>query len=123
MTVGVYGVVAGIVKLDDLGLYLSRRAAALARGIGNGILRAAPWLMKGLSVAGTAAMFLVGGSILEHGLPPVHHAVAEVTEDAGAWHLPVGMLLDAAVGIVAGALLVAVHAVVRKLRGKPALSA
>jgi predicted DNA repair protein MutK len=108
MTVGVYGLVAGIVKLDDLGLYLSRRAAAAARAVGNGLLWAAPWLMKFLSVAGTAAMFLVGGSILEHGLPPVHHAVAEVTDRSGAWHTPVGMLLDA---------------VIRKLRGKTALPA
>ena len=68
MTVGVYGLVAGIVKLDDFGLYLSRRGSAAARGIGAAILRAAPWLMKGLSVAGTAAMFLVGGGILVHGI-------------------------------------------------------
>ena len=78
MTVGVYGLVAAIVKLDDLGLHLSRRASAAARAIGHGLLRAAPWLMKALSVAGTAAMFLVGGSILLHGIPPVHHAVEAV---------------------------------------------
>jgi len=123
MTAGVYGLVAGIVKLDDLGLYLSRRTAAAARAVGKGILRTAPWLMKFLSVAGTAAMFLVGGSILEHGFPPVHHAVADVTERAGAWHTPVAMLLDAAVGIVAGSVLVAVYALIRKLRGKSALPA
>ena len=65
MTVGVYGLVAGIVKLDDAGLRLSRRdGARRAQALGRGILRAAPWLMKGLSVAGTAAMFLVGGGIL-----------------------------------------------------------
>ncbi len=74
MTVGVYGVVAGIVKLDDGGLYLSRRTGdgafvRVQRGLGTGILRAAPWLMKGLSIAGTAAMFLVGGGILVHGIP------------------------------------------------------
>ena len=123
MTVGVYGLVAGIVKLDDLGLYLSRRATSVARALGNGILRAAPWMMKGLSVAGTAAMFLVGGSILEHGIPPLHHAMEEATGDAGSWHVPLGMLLDALVGIAAGATLVAGFALVRKLRGKPALPA
>jgi predicted DNA repair protein MutK len=123
MTVGVYGLVAGIVKLDDLGLYLSRRGAALARTIGRGILKAAPWLMKSLSVAGTAAMFLVGGSILEHGLPPLHHALEEMNPDTSAWHTPLGMLLDAVVGIVTGAVLVAAYAVVRRLRGKPALPA
>jgi predicted DNA repair protein MutK len=123
MTVGVYGLVAGIVKLDDLGLYLSRRGAAVARAVGRGLLRAAPWLMKSLSVAGTAAMFLVGGSILEHGLPPLHHAIEQVNPDTGAWHVPLGMLLDAAVGIVTGAVLVAAYVVVRRLRGKSALPA
>ena len=79
MTIGVYGLVAAIVKLDDFGLHLSRRAAAAARGVGDAILRAAPWLMKGLSVAGTAAMFLVGGGILVHGIAPLAHA------HRGAW--------------------------------------
>ena len=74
MTVGVYGLVAGIVKLDDAGLHLSQRpgsmtAARFFRAVGRGIVRAAPWLMKFLSVAGTAAMFLVGGGILLHGVP------------------------------------------------------
>ncbi len=82
MTAGVYGLVAAIVKLDDLGLHLSRQRAALLRAIGNGILRAAPWLMKSLSVVGTAAMFLVGGSILEHGIPPLHHAMEDAASEA-----------------------------------------
>jgi uncharacterized protein len=123
MTVGVYGLVAGIVKLDDLGLYLSQRAGAAARAIGKGILRAAPWMMKGLSVAGTAAMFLVGGSILEHGIPPLREAVEDVLADAGPWHVPLGMLANALVGIVAGSVLVAVYSVVRRFRGKRALPA
>jgi len=123
MTAGVYGLVAGIVKLDDLGLYLHRRASAFAQAVGRGILRAAPWMMKGLSVAGTVAMFLVGGSILEHGVPALHHAVEEATADRGAWRIPLGMLFDLLVGIVAGAILVGVYAVVRRARGKPALPA
>jgi hypothetical protein len=123
MTVGVYGLVAGIVKLDDLGLHLSRRASAAARAIGNGILRMAPWLMKTLSVVGTAAMFLVGGSILEHGVPALHHWAEGTTSASGPWHLPVGMLIDAAIGLVAGAVLVAGYAAIRKLRGKSALPA
>jgi predicted DNA repair protein MutK len=123
MTVGVYGLVAGIVKLDDFGLHLSQRASAAARAFGRGILRTAPWLMKGLSVAGTAAMFLVGGSILEHGIPPLHHAVEAITAGTGGAGVLVGMLSDAVVGIVAGGVLVALYALVRKMRGKPALPA
>ena len=123
MTVGVYGFVAGIVKLDDLGAWLSRRPRAFSRTAGNWILRAAPWLMKGLSVAGTAAMFLVGGSILEHGIPPLHHAIEEASARAGAMEIPAAMLLEALVGIVAGGLLVAVYALARRMRGKPALPA
>ncbi|MFY8044264.1 MAG: DUF808 domain-containing protein, partial [Rhodoferax sp.] len=73
MTVGVYGLVAGIVKIDDAGLYLSRQSGSGAQALGRGLLRAAPILMKVLSIAGTAAMFLVGGGILVHGLPFLHH--------------------------------------------------
>jgi predicted DNA repair protein MutK len=123
MTVGVYGLVAAIVKLDDLGLWLNRRGAAAARAVGAAILRAAPWMMRGLSVAGTAAMFLVGGSILEHGIPPLHHLLEEAAADAGALHLPLTMLLEGLVGLVAGGLLVAIYAAVLKMRGKPVLPA
>ena len=123
MTAGVYGLVAGIVKLDDLGLYLHRRASAFAQAVGRGILLAAPWMMKGLSVAGTVAMFLVGGSILEHGVPALHHALEEATANKGPWRIPLGMLFDLLVGMVAGAILVGVYAVVRRARGKPALPA
>ena len=113
MTVGVYGLVAGIVKLDDAGLHLSRSASSALQALGRGILRVAPWLMKALSVAGTAAMFLVGGGILSHGLPFLHHASEAVTAAVGqalAWLAPT--LFDAVVGLVAGALaLLAVKAV------------
>ncbi|MEN9627652.1 MAG: inner membrane protein YedI [Pseudomonadota bacterium] len=118
MTVGVYGLVAGIVKLDDLGLWLSRRASALAQAVGRGILRAAPWLMKALSVLGTAAMFLVGGGILVHGIGPLHHAIEGVTLPMGGL---AGLLLsataDGLVGIIAGALVLALVTAVQKLRG------
>src|SRR5690606_9673941 len=73
MTIGVYGLVAGIVKLDDFGLHLAQRTSSTVQAMGRGILRATPWLMKFLSIAGTAAMFLVGGSILAHGVPAVAH--------------------------------------------------
>ena len=120
MTAGVYGLVAGIVKLDDLGLWLSRRAGALARGVGGLLLRAAPWLMKGLSVAGTAAMFLVGGSILEHGIAPLHHALQAIAAGSGSWRWLVALLLDAGVGVVAGAVLVVLATLARRLRRQPA---
>lgn len=80
MTVGVYGLVACIVKLDDLGLFLSRRPG-VAGACGRGILRAAPLLMKTLSVVGTAAMFLVGGGILVHGIGPLHHWLEHLVHD------------------------------------------
>ncbi|QIK38890.1 DUF808 domain-containing protein [Caldichromatium japonicum] len=82
MTLGVYGLVALIVKLDDLGLYLSQRPGAgwhviALRRLGRVLLHGAPWLMRGLSVVGTGAMFLVGGSILAHALP-LHHWLADL---------------------------------------------
>jgi len=123
MTAGVYGLVGAIVKLDDFGLHLTRRANSGAQAVGRGILRAAPSLMKGLSIAGTAAMFLVGGSILEHGLPPLHHVSEAVVERAGGGGVLAGMLFDALVGVVAGGILVAVYAAVRRMRGKSALPA
>jgi predicted DNA repair protein MutK len=117
MTVGVYGLVAGIVKLDDAGLYLSRRSTPFARNLGKGILKAAPWLMKGLSVAGTAAMFLVGGGIIAHGIPALHHAVEGLAEHTGALGGLVSMLANAVVGILAGAVALGVF-----LGGKRVLS-
>ncbi len=122
MTVGVYGLVAGIVKLDDGGLYLSRSGSAPLRAFGRGILTAAPWLMKFLSVAGTAAMFLVGGGILTHGIPLLHDAIHHLTESVSQSAGTVaGVLLpfiaDALTGIVAGALTLAVVLGVKKLRG------
>ena len=121
MTVGVYGLVAGIVKLDDLGLWLSRRAGAAARGLGALILRFAPWLMKALSVAGTAAMFLVGGGILVHGLPLVHHAIEAWTSGlAGVWALIASSLAEGLFGAFAGAVLLVLWTGVQRLRSKKA---
>ena len=126
MTVGVYGLVAGIVKLDDLGLWLSGRASGAAQVLGRGILAAAPWLMKTLSVVGTAAMFLVGGGILVHGVAPLHHAVEGVGAAAAAWPLGglwallAGNLLNALVGLVAGAIVLAGWLLLGRLRGSAA---
>jgi predicted DNA repair protein MutK len=118
MTVGVYGLVGGIVKLDDFGAWLVRRGSSAAQAIGRGILRAAPWLMKALSVGGTIAMFLVGGSILAHGVPAVGHGIEALADDAGAWGGVLEMLLHAGIGLLAGALLVAAFTLVQRLRGK-----
>ena len=84
MTIGVYGLVAGIVKLDDLGMYLRKQASMLARFLGKRIIHAALYLMKTLSVVGTAAMFMVGGSILTHGLSAVGQWFAQLSQGAGA---------------------------------------
>ena len=117
MTVGVYGVVAAIVKLDDLGLYLSTRVGGLSQTVGRGILRAAPWLMKGLSVAGTAAMFVVGGGILVHGLAPLHHWIAaRIVDLSGITGTLAEMGFNAAIGLLAGALLLTAVGGIRRLR-------
>ena len=107
MTVGVYGIVAGIVKMDDVGAWLLHKGSGAAKIVGKGLLLAAPRLMKTLSVVGTAAMFLVGGGILTHGLPPVHHGIEDVAAQAGMLGGVVSMALDAVVGIVGGALVLA----------------
>jgi uncharacterized protein len=116
MTIGVYGIVAGIVKLDDAGLFLSKRKGDSAlgkiqRGIGKSILLAAPYLMKGLSIAGTAAMFIVGGGILTHGVPVMSEWIHGLEHEAGT--IPsIGLILggltptvlNGLVGVVAGAV-------------------
>ena len=120
------GLVAGIVKIDDLGLYLSRlpvKGSRWRQALGLWLLDAAPWLMKILSVVGTAAMFLVGGGILSHGLPFVHHAAQAVTEGfatgagaVGSTLAPVVSLsMDVLVGMVAGAVVLLLVSAVQKL--------
>lgn len=112
MTFGVYGLVAGIVKIDDMGLYLIRRPSAVTQGgplqaLGRGLLRVTPWMMKTLSVVGMAAMFLVGGGILVHGVPFLHHLTNS---------LPMPFVWDALIGVVVGVIVLGVVLLVRKLR-------
>lgn len=119
ITIGVYGLVAGIVKLDDLGLWLTQKAGSAAQAVGRAILAAAPWLMRGLSVLGTIAMFLVGGGIVAHGIGPVHHAIEHWAAQAGGLVgslLPT--LLNGLIGIVVGAVLVGIFTAVMKMLGK-----
>lgn len=115
MTIGVYGLVAGIVKLDDLGLWLTQKPGQVARSIGGAILSAAPYMMKSLSVIGTAAMFMVGGGILTHGVPVMHHWIETVSQSTGAlaWLMPT--LLNAVAGIIAGGVVLVLLTLVTKL--------
>nr|WP_314417182.1 DUF808 domain-containing protein [uncultured Pseudomonas sp.] len=124
MTVGVYGLVGGIVKLDDAGLYLSQKTgdgvwSGFQRSFGRGLLSTAPYMMKSLSVIGTAAMFMVGGGILTHGVPAVHHWIEGVAASSAQWlgvvSAIVPTLLNAVAGIVAGAVVLAVVAGVSKV--------
>lgn len=109
ITVVVYGLVAGVVKLDDGGLYLSRKDSVIARKAGEGILWLAPWMMKTLSVLGTIAMFLVGGGILTHGLPPVYDAIHHLAESfSGVTAALLPTVANGLFGVVAGGLLVAI---------------
>jgi uncharacterized protein len=123
MTVGVYGLVAGIVKLDDVGLWLTKKPSQAMQAFGRGLLRAAPLLMKFLSIAGTAAMFLVGGSILLHGIPGaevwLHHIESYFTAIPGG-KLTAGLLVEGIVGFIAGVICLLGFLGVQKLRGKAA---
>ena len=125
MTVGVYGFVALIVKIDDIGLYLTEQATKFKQRIGRGLLAFAPILMKTLSVVGTAAMFLVGGGIINHAIPFVHHFTEDTVEyvqDIPTMGSIVGsvtpMLMNLVVGILAGILVVIVVALVQKVWSK-----
>lgn len=122
LTIGVYGLVAAIVKMDDVGLYLHRTGGALARLLGRALLLAAPRLMKLLTVLGTVAMFLVGGGILAHGLPGAHdiahhltEAVAGLPAVGGLLALAAPAVLDGALGVLAGAAALLVFTLVGKV--------
>lgn len=122
MTIGVYGVVAGIVKLDDIGLWLVKGGNAAGRSVGALILRSSPWMMKGLSIAGTVAMFLVGGGIVVHAIPGAEERIGNVFQ-GGIGDALLPTLADGAVGILAGALALGVVTVGKKLFGKKAAPA
>lgn len=127
ITVGVYGLVAGIVKLDDAGLYLLRKSVSgtfnrLQRTIGRGLLIFAPFLMKTLSIVGTAAMFLVGGGILVHSIPFIHHLLEPILHNAKSINVAasiVPILLDGLVGIIAGAMVLLAVTLSLKVLKKP----
>lgn len=121
VTLGVYGIVGVIVKLDDMGYWLADKRSALARGVGKGLLVTAPWLMKALSVLGTIAMFLVGGGIVVHGIAPLHNGIehwAQSLGGVGAAVMPT--VLNLVLGFILGAVVLAVVSLIGRLRGKPA---
>lgn len=118
VTVGVYGLVGLIVKLDDIGYWLEEKSSAVARGIGKSLLVLAPWLMKSLSVVGTLAMFLVGGGIVVHGIAPLHHAIEHFSSTQGAVIAAIlPTLLNLVLGFIIGAIVVAAVRLVEKIRG------
>ncbi|MEZ8270273.1 DUF808 domain-containing protein [Vibrio splendidus] len=122
MTIGVYGLVAGIVKLDDLGFYLQRTSngSTIKTQLGNGLVAFAPKLMKTLAVVGTAAMFLVGGGIVVHNVPAIHHLIEPIIMDFSGHSIATAVvptLLNGVIGVLAGLIVVAVWTVIGKIRG------
>ncbi|MEZ8772736.1 DUF808 domain-containing protein [Vibrio sp. 10N.247.310.17] len=123
MTIGVYGLVAGIVKLDDLGFYLQRTSngSTIKTQLGNGLVAFAPKLMKTLAVVGTAAMFLVGGGIVVHNVPAIHHLIEPIIMDFSGHTIATAVvptLLNGVIGVLAGLIVVAVWTAIGKMRGK-----
>ena len=119
VTIGVYGLVGLIVKLDDIGYWLNEKGNALAKTTGKALLVIAPWLMKSLSVIGTLAMFLVGGGIVVHGIAPLHHAIEHFAEAQGAVIAAIlPTLLNLVLGFIIGLIVVGVVKVVEKMRGR-----
>lgn len=121
VTIGVYGIVAMIVKIDDLGYWLREKSSSLAQAVGGFLLAMAPWLMKILTVVGTLAMFLVGGGIIVHGITPLHHAISEYS--SGFNGLVSGLLSNGAnlvLGFIVGAIVLLVVNLIAKVRGKSA---
>ncbi|MGB9098149.1 DUF808 domain-containing protein [Erwinia sp.] len=119
VTVGVYGIVACIVKIDDLGLWLQEKSSAAARAVGGALLAVAPWLMKILTVVGTIAMFLVGGGIIAHGIPAVHHFIEHYTADYGGLVSSLlSNLANLVLGLIVGSIVLLGVNLIARLRGK-----
>lgn len=120
MTAIVYGFVAFIIKVDDFGLWLQHSSATISRAIGRSILRAAPWLMRFLSIVGTAAMFLVGGGILVHGIPDLANWLDVLTQNSNSSFVKtlIEMMGNALVGIIAGGVILLIIIFVQKITSK-----
>ena len=123
ITVFVYGLVATIVRMDDMGLWLMSRSSRLLQALGRGMIAFTPWLMRGLSIVGTAAMFMVGGSLLVHGMAPIEHWLhTAITPLGGLVAALVPTLVHVVVGAVIGGLIVVVVELWHKQRGGKAPS-
>lgn len=114
VTVGVYGLVAAIVRLDDVGMYLEKKRSAFSKAVGRKIILSAPILMKILTFVGTVAMFLVGGGLLVHSIPMlseamhgIEHAVEAAPVAGKTLSFVVPMVVEAIVGLVAGGVVLA----------------
>lgn len=117
VTVGVYGIVACIVKIDDLGLWLKEKSSALAQGVGGLLLTLAPKMMKVLSVVGTLAMFLVGGGIIAHGVPLLHHYIEHVSAGfSGMIASLISNLANLVLGFIVGSIVLFAVNLAGKLR-------
>ncbi|KAB8310718.1 DUF808 family protein [Erwinia endophytica] len=117
VTIGVYGIVACIVKIDDLGWWLQQKSTTLLQGMGRFLLTMAPWMMKALSIVGTLAMFLVGGGIIVHGVPLIHHFISEFTTDySGLTGSLISNLANLVVGLVVGLIVLSVVNLIARVR-------
>ncbi|WP_272660261.1 DUF808 domain-containing protein, partial [Providencia sp. PROV112] len=123
MTIGVYGLVAGIVKLDDLGFYLQKKTSSLLKKCGNSLIYVTPYLMKTLSVVGTAAMFMVGGGILTHGISYISEWITEISFTAtltpiigSTMQFILPTIINLFFGLVTGLILVAIISLFKKLK-------
>lgn len=122
VTIGVYGLVAALVKIDDVGLHLLQKenASSSTKTLGRFMINAAPKIMKFLSIAGTIAMFLVGGSIISHGIGYLHHTVADISHLSGMFSSLSTMLLEGIIGFVIGVVTLAIVTGITKVRGRGA---
>lgn len=117
VTIGVYGLVGVIVKLDDMGYWLVEKTSALAQAVGKALLFIAPWLMKVLTIVGTLAMFLVGGGIVVHGIAPLHHAVESMAAGYGGLvALLAPTLFNLIFGLLVGVVVFGVVSLISRLR-------
>jgi predicted DNA repair protein MutK len=120
VTAGVYGIVGLIVKLDDIGLHLARNNLSPFRALGRGLVEAMPWLLRFLSVVGTAAMIWVGGGIIVHGLHATPHVIAEVGGGSGFVHWLADAGFSGVVGLIIGGVIALIVGAIQKARGKVA---